>query len=235
MFLCSAVSTGSGWICRWSMTKQRPAIHYHPCLNSSFIFLILSKSNKNPPGLVRGCNFPGLCRPADFGGSVKEDPGSSVSHHRRHRRHRWQPRRPWGGSVSWRLSHAATLQGPTKGRGRGGTSSGSHGCCWVEQVSISKKNNCMDNDQAPQSHQIHVRSISLRAIFPGTNRGGFHRSSRILRFHPSAAIGNLLVALLGARLPLCGHWSLLGEGAKGDSNGGQTLGGICWDCTPTCN
>jgi hypothetical protein len=93
----------------------------------------------------------------------------------------------------------------------------------------------MDNDQAPQSHQIHFRSISLRAIFPGTNRGGFHRSSRILRCHPSAAIGNLLVALLGARLPLCGHWSLLGEGAKGDSHGGQTLGGICWDCKPTCN
>lgn len=218
-----------------SRKDDRPAIHYHPCLNSSFIFLILSKSNKNPPGLVRGYNFPGLCGPADFGGSVKEDPGSSVSHHRRHRRHGWQPRRPWGGSVSWRLSHAATLQGPTKGRGRGGTSSGSHGCCWVEQVSISKKNNCMDNDQAPQSHQIHFRSISLRAIFPGTNRGGFHRSSRILRCHPSAAIGNLLVALLGARLPLCGHWSLLGEGAKGDSHGGQTLGGICWDCKPTCN
>lgn len=236
MFLCCAVLTGSGWICRWSMTKQRPAIHYHPCLNSSFIFLILSKSNKNPPGLVRGYNFPGLCGPADFGGSVKEDPGSSVSHHRRHRRHGWRPRRPWGGSVSWRLSHAATLQGPTKGRGRGGTSSGSHGCCWVEQFQKKQLHGQWSSSSIPSDpFQIHFRSISLRAIFPGTNRGAFHRSSRILRFHPPAAIGNLLVALLGARLPLCGHWSLLGEGAKGDSHGGQTLGGICWDCKPTCN
>lgn len=156
MFLCCAVLTGSGWICRWSMTKQRPAIHYHPCLNSSFIFLILSKSNKNPPGLVRGYNFPGLCGPADFGGSVKEDPGSSVSHHRRHRRHGWRPRRPWGGSVSWRLSHAATLQGPTKGRGRGGTSSGSHGCCWVEQFQKKQLHGQWSSSSIPSDpFQIH--------------------------------------------------------------------------------
>ena len=192
---------------------QTPTCNTSPSLNSSFIFLILLKSNKNPPGLVRGYNSPGLCGPADFGGSAKEDLGSSVSHRRRQRQHGWQPRRPWGGPLSWRLSHAATLQGPTRGSGGQWGRSGSLGCLMLGCENLQEFSKCMDNCQAPRSHQI------LRAIFPGTPHGGFHGSTKGSSdfIGAAGARGNLLVALLGARLPLCRHWSLLGEGAKGDS------------------